>query len=78
MSHSGPYVVDFLWRSERFVLEADGYHAHRGATAFESDRRRDTALATLGYEVRRVTWDQVANSPASVAAMLRARLEIGA
>ncbi len=67
------------WPSARPPPSAiDGYRAHRGAPAFESDRRRGIALATLGYEVRRVTWGQVANSPASVAAMLRARLGIGA
>lgn len=30
----GPYTVDFLWLSAEFVVETDGYGAHRGWQAF--------------------------------------------
>jgi very-short-patch-repair endonuclease len=68
------YQVDFLWRGERLVLETDGWAAHRGRMAFEEDRRRATVLATLGFEVMRVTWRQVKDEAAEVAAAVRARL----
>jgi very-short-patch-repair endonuclease len=70
----GGYQVDFLWREERLIVETDGWAAHRGRTAFEQDRRRGTFLASLGFEVMRVTWRQVHDDPAEVAAAVRARL----
>jgi hypothetical protein len=47
----GTYLVDFLWRDRRFVVETDGYLYHRGRAAFRDDRSRDLELARLGYEV---------------------------
>lgn len=70
----GRYEVDFLWREERLIVETDGWAAHRGRVAFEEDRRRAAALALLGYELMRVTWRQVVDEPATVAAAIRARL----
>jgi hypothetical protein len=32
--------VDFPWRREKLVLEADGRHVHGSRRAFEQDRRR--------------------------------------
>jgi very-short-patch-repair endonuclease len=64
------FEVDFLWRSERLVLEVDGYafHAHRGA--FERDRRRDQALVAAGFRVIRVTWRQLRDEPMAVVVRL--------
>jgi hypothetical protein len=44
----GPYLVDFLWREQRVIVEVDGYRAHAGRQAFEDDRARDAALTALG------------------------------
>jgi very-short-patch-repair endonuclease len=33
--------VDFVWRTRRLIVEADGGEAHLTAAAFENDRRRD-------------------------------------
>jgi very-short-patch-repair endonuclease len=71
------YEADFLWRDERLIVETDGWAAHRGRIAFEEDRCRATALALLGYEVMRVTWRQVLEEPATVAAAIRVRLRAG-
>jgi very-short-patch-repair endonuclease len=43
-------------------------------TAFHADRRRDTALAALGFQTLRYTWDRVTGEPETVTAELRAVL----
>ncbi len=67
----GPYVVDFLWRPRRLVVEVDGWDAHRSRSAFEADRARDAKLKTWGYEVVRFTWRQLSDDPRGVAATVR-------
>lgn len=70
----GPLTVDFLWRDRSLVVETDGYRAHRGPQAFEDDRDRDLRLRSLGYEVVRLSYKQVSEEPARIAATLRALL----
>ncbi|MBA3866865.1 MAG: DUF559 domain-containing protein [Solirubrobacterales bacterium] len=59
----GAHEVDFLWRPQRLIVETDGYRYHRGAAAFESDRRRDFDLQSQGYAVHRLTYRQVTEEP---------------
>jgi very-short-patch-repair endonuclease len=66
----GPLTVDFLWRDARLVVETDGYRAHGSEVAFKDDKRRDLRLRALGYDVVRLTYDQVKNEPQTVAATL--------
>lgn len=68
------YVVDFLWSEYRLIVELDGYRAHAGRSAFESDRARDAELKLLGYEVVRFTWRQLGAEPAAVAHTVRTLL----
>lgn len=70
----GGAEADFLWRGRRLIVEVDGRDVHTTRRAFESDRRRDQRLATLGYRVIRFTWRQVTFAPREVAATLRALL----
>ncbi len=70
----GPYVVDFLWRDERLVVETDGYAHHSDRTSFETDRRRDRELSSRGLTVLRFTYRDVIEEPVDVVASLRARL----
>ena len=67
----GPFTVDFLWRERRLVVETDGWEGHRGRQAFEDDRARDLYLRSQGFEVLRLSWRQVLDHPAAVAAVLR-------
>lgn len=67
----GRFLVDFLWRDYRLVVETDGYRFHRGRTAFEGDRQRDVQLKLLGYEVVRFTHRQVVEQGPQVARALR-------
>jgi very-short-patch-repair endonuclease len=73
----GPHRVDFLWRSQRLIVETDGYRYHRGPLAFDADRDRDLTLRSLGYEVLRLSERQVANEPDRIASALAASLTQG-
>jgi len=66
----GRYEVDFLWREARLIVETDGYHYHRGETAFESDHARDLDLRRHGYAVHHYTGAQLRDEPAEVVAEL--------
>ena len=68
------FEVDCLWRNEKIIVELDGHAAHRTKAAFEADRARDRTLQAAGYRVIRITWRQLHDSPAAVAADLRALL----
>jgi very-short-patch-repair endonuclease len=69
--------ADFVWRGERVVAETDGWAYHGTRRAFERDRERDQALTRAGYRPLRFTHRQVVESPAAVAATLRAALRPG-
>jgi very-short-patch-repair endonuclease len=71
----GALTVDFCWVEEKLVVETDGYRAHRGRTAFEDDRARDLMLRSLGYDVQHLSYRQVFDESARVAAILRSALE---
>ena len=66
----GDFIVDFLWREERLIVETDGYAAHRGRQAFEDDHTRELALHADGYRPRRFTDRQVRRQPDAVAAVV--------
>lgn len=74
----GPYLVDFLWRDRRLVVETDGFMAHRGRMAFEDDRGRDLDLRARGFEVVRLAEKQVNEEPQRVAEVVGAALRVGA
>jgi very-short-patch-repair endonuclease len=64
------WEVDFLWREERVVVEADSYLYHRGSVSFEDDHARDLDLRAAGYTVLRFTDTQVEREPDRVAAVV--------
>jgi very-short-patch-repair endonuclease len=70
----GPYLVDFLWRQQRLIVETDGFRFHRGRQAFDDDRSRDLELRLLGFEVIRLSAPQIRDQPATLALLSR-RLE---
>lgn len=65
------YTVDFLWPTQRVVVETDGRETHLTRRAFEEDRARDAELTARGYRVLRFTHRQVTHEPARVADVLR-------
>jgi hypothetical protein len=67
------YRVDFLWREQRLVLEADGRIKYSGDELWR-EKRRELALNRLGYRVMRVIWDDIVRDTASSMARLRSAL----
>jgi very-short-patch-repair endonuclease len=67
---------DFVWETQRLVVEVDGYRFHGHREAFESDRQRDQELAAGGYRVMRVTWRQLTREPMAVAVRLAQALAV--
>jgi very-short-patch-repair endonuclease len=53
------YEVDFLWRTERRVIEVDGHAFHSTPQALTRDRRKDSDLDLAGFRVTRFTAHQV-------------------
>jgi hypothetical protein len=68
-------VVDFLWEKQRVVVETDGRETHETPPAFQSDRRRDQFLASAGYRVLRVTWEQIHVERAAVLSRIKNALQ---
>lgn len=52
-------MVDFLWSTQRVIVETDGGGTHETPVAFQRDRRRDQILVAAGYRVARTTWAQI-------------------
>jgi len=71
---NGRIEVDFLWRGQRFVVEADSRDFHGTAMAFERDRWRDRELMRAGYSVLRVTHKEAEHEGKAVADTIASRL----
>lgn len=73
---AGHVVVDCLWRRQRLIIELDGFAAHGGSRrAFESDTARNRALMAAGWRIASVTWRQLHDDPAALAAEIRSLLK---
>jgi very-short-patch-repair endonuclease len=68
----GPYRVDFLYESERLIVEVDGYRYHRTKERFVADRRRRAELMARGYDVLVVSWADLVDEPRETMSRLRA------
>jgi very-short-patch-repair endonuclease len=67
----GAFIVDFLSREARLVVEVDGgYHVERR----RADERRDAQLVRCGYRVVRVESEVVNGGLSEAVAMVRAAL----
>lgn len=65
------YEVDFFWPELRLVVETDGLHYHRTASAQTRDRRRDQAHVASGLTQLRFTHWQVKHERDYVQRILR-------
>jgi very-short-patch-repair endonuclease len=65
------FEVDFLWRTQRVVVETDGGRFHDNPLAQERDSQRNQALAGAGYRVPRVGWDELRDEPERAIAEIR-------
>jgi Protein of unknown function (DUF559) len=65
-----PIRPDFVWRTQRVAIEADGFGTHKSRHAFEDDRRRDQRLISAGWRPVRVTDRQLKHERDRIVALL--------
>jgi very-short-patch-repair endonuclease len=70
----GRFLVDFLWREQRLIVETDGQRYHRGQLAAADDLLRDEKLRREDYVVLRFGYWEILNEPLAVIARVRASL----
>jgi very-short-patch-repair endonuclease len=68
--------VDFVFRSDRLVVEVDSAEFHDGLLDRRSDAERDRRLVADGWTVLRFRWRDVVDRPADVARSIRIRCAI--
>lgn len=68
--------LDFYWPEQRVNVELDGFATHGRRRNFESDRDRDTFLASRGIQVLRFTWWQLTREGPKVVARTAAALAL--
>jgi len=69
------FEIDALWEEQRVALELDSRGVHGTKKRFETDRQRDRILVAEGWRTMRVTWRQLQEEPAAIAADLRFTLD---
>jgi very-short-patch-repair endonuclease len=52
----GGYKVDVAFPQQKVAIEVDGWAFHSDPEAFAIDRKRQNAIALLGWQVLRFTW----------------------
>lgn len=70
----GGYTVDVAFAAEKIALETDGWAFHSDAEVFQVDRKRQNAIALLGWQVLRFTWLDLTVYPERVIATIRTAL----
>jgi very-short-patch-repair endonuclease len=50
------YEVDVVFRAAKLAIEVDGFAFHSDPEAFQHDRKKQNAIALVGYQVLRFTW----------------------
>jgi hypothetical protein len=58
-----PIRVDFVWREDRVIVEADSKKWHTSRQRLEQDRLRDQRLTAAGWKIIRTTWRQMTQRP---------------
>jgi very-short-patch-repair endonuclease len=64
------YRVDAVWRTQRLIVEVDGFATHGRRDTFERDRKKDADLMANGWRVMRTTWRQLTREPEGTAVTL--------
>ena len=69
----GPYVVDFLCREHRFIIEVDGA-THSTERELEKDAERTSHLAELGHRIVRFQNEEILHGLDGVLVRIREAL----
>jgi very-short-patch-repair endonuclease len=68
------YFPDFCFRSERLIVELDGWAWHHSPDRFRHDRHRQNDLMLAGWIVLRFTWFDLVERPDWVLGQVRSAL----
>ena len=71
---AGTKRVDCRWPNHNLTVELDSYRFHNSRHTWEQDRRREREAYARGDQIRRYTYADVTEQPASMLAELRALL----
>ena len=63
--------LDFAWPDVRVALEAQSYRHHAGRIAWSRDQSRLAILASIGWRVVPVTWEDLVGAPGELIATLQ-------
>jgi very-short-patch-repair endonuclease len=67
----GGYKIDVAFPKQWVAIEVDGWAFHSDPEAFAIDRKRQNAIALLGWQVLRFTWLDLTEYPQRVIAEIR-------
>lgn len=57
------HLVDFLWPSQKVIVETDSWSHHGDRPSFEKDHQTDVDLVAAGYDVHRTTYKMLERNP---------------
>lgn len=57
------HLVDFLWPSQKVIVETDSWSHHGDRPTFEKDHQTDVDLIAAGYDVHRATYKMLECNP---------------
>ena len=72
--HVAGIEIDFLFSFARLIVEVDGARYHDTPFARRNDAYKQARLEAAGYQVIRLTWDQVTRRPEQTAARINRAL----
>ena len=72
----GGYKIDVAFPNQRVAIEVDGWAFHSDPEAFAIDRKRQNAIALLGWQVLRFTWLDLTEYPQRVIAEIRRAIRL--
>lgn len=75
-AETGAHEVDALWQQHRLAVQLDGFAFHHTRRDKERDAATDADLELAGYQVLRLTWDDVTIN--AERALRRLRMRLGA
>lgn len=71
----GPFIVDFVCRSQRVIVELDGAGHHEVWDDY--DLHRDAYLQERRYRILRFDNDDLAQAPEAVLDMIKSAIDVG-
>lgn len=57
------HLVDFLWSTQKVIVETDSWSYHGDRPTFEKDRQTDVDLIAAGYDIHRTTFKMLERNP---------------